>query len=938
MIALVLAILFPTQAIAARTDGSNAVVFNHETKNETQVFSLSNDFIQCSIVIEFERLKRDKVSALSSWLTKFNASSVAVETDADFKVDAMWTDWQAPGKVNNAENPVEFSKSDFIFKEYIERNKPGGAVELALIFKGRDEIPLEICLTYKLEPEAFYARRKLAIRDSFKPERPSEFPQARHFLRWVWPCHSALVLSRNISAFKPGGFGQPVAFFLEEGGAFFGLEYPTSENSFQLFLDRNPEIACGQEMGERITDSWVESEWVVEGISPDSNIKLWFWKYLDRIRAAPLRPYLLYNSWYDLEAPEYVKKPDRFLNEANGLRAIDYFRKNLYEKRGLSLDAFVLDDGWDNYQSDWVVSKEQFPRGFAPFLDALKSMGTRFGLWLGPIGGYSNRHLRVGWMKEHGYEVVGDQMCVAGEHYHTLLKQRVTDFVRSSSVRYFKWDGIQFSCSEPGHGHLPDIYSRRAVMESVIDLCRSVRAENPDVFLNITSGTWLSPWWVKYANTIWMQGQDYGFANVPSISLRDRAITYRDFVLYDDLRRQDFWFPIANLMTHGIIKGQLLPFEGAKEPLEKFTDDMLLYLARGISMWELYISPDLLSDGQWNAVAASVRWAKDRFDVLSSTEMVGGDPGKGQPYGYAHFLGKRGILALRNPIIEPQSLRLELSPRIGLDADTKNLVLERVYPTRWISPELQKAGAVLEIPLQGFETAVYEIYPLEMVSEPLLAGVIFEAASEGKNSYALKLFESGEGAKLLNPERVQAIRYLGKTIKPQEFKLSATSNPRPIENISFKEQTSAGQCLIDSGFKLQETIPEATIALMLEPAKEFIGKKEPEVIILLNGKKVEAKVEKEKGNWAWYKLKVHPGEHSAQVQIVLAPDEQEWKGAASAWAICLEKPKAEEISFDLKQKITRSRPMPPSPFAPGVICKNIKLGETDIVIKRSKIS
>jgi hypothetical protein len=431
-----------------------------------------------------------------------------------------------------------------------------------------------------------------------------------------------------------------------------------------------------------------------------------------------------------------------------------------------------------------------------------------------------------------------------------------------------------------------------------------------------------------------MQGQDYGFANVPSISLRDRAITYRDFVLYDDLRKQDFWFPIANLMTHGIIKGQLLPFEGAEEPLEKFTDDMLLYLARGISMWELYISPDLLTDGQWDAVAQSIRWARDRFDVLSSTEIVGGDPDKGEPYGYAHFLGKRGVLALRNPIIEPQTLKLELSVRIGLDADAKNLVLERVYPTRWISPKLQEAGATLEIPLQGFETAVYEIYLLEMAFKPLLAGVLFEAVSEGKNGYALKLYESEAGANLLNPEKVQVIRYLGKTIKPQEFKLSATSLPQSIENVSFKEQTSAGQCLIDLGFKLQETIPEATIAFMLEPAKEFVGKKEPEVIILLDGKKVEAKVEKEKGNWAWYKLKVQPGEHLAQVQIALAPDEQEWKGAASAWAICLEKPKAEEIFFNLKQKITRSRPMPPSPFAPGVICKNIKLGVTDTVIKR----
>jgi len=171
-------------------------------------------------------------------------------------------------------------------------------------------------------------------------------------------------------------------------------------------------------------------------------------------------------------------------------------------------------------------------------------MGARLGIWIGPIGGYFQRDVRVKWMKEHGYETVGGQMCVAGERYKALLKKRVEDFIRNGRVGYFKWDGIQFSCSEPDHGHPPDIYSRRAAMEAVAELSRAARSEEKDMFLNITSGTWLSPWWVKYADTIWMQGQDYGFADVPSISRRDQSTTYRDSVLFDDLRRYDFWFPV----------------------------------------------------------------------------------------------------------------------------------------------------------------------------------------------------------------------------------------------------------------------------------------------------------------------------------------------------------------------------------------------------------
>jgi len=36
-------------------------------------------------------------------------------------------------------------------------------------------------------------------------------------------------------------------------------------------------------------------------------------------------------------------------------------------------------------------------------------------------------------------------------------------------------------------------------------------------------------------------------------------------------------------------------------------------------MWELYISPDILSDGEWDAMAQSMEWARDRF-ILGSPE------------------------------------------------------------------------------------------------------------------------------------------------------------------------------------------------------------------------------------------------------------------------------------------------------------------------------
>jgi len=912
------------------------VAFDLIKEQSSQHFSLTNDLIRCAISFESNHLVLDEVKALPEWLSKFGPNpELAVQTDADFLLNVMWTGWTAPGKVDNADNPAELTKQYFQLAEHKLRENAGGGKELDLILRGGRGVPLEVCLTYRLEPDSFYAKRKLAVRAAAPSPNRSQRPSVRpsHFLRWIWPRRGNI--SGKIQIFKPGGFGQPVAFETGPGGGFFGLEYPTSENSLRSLESDKNSLACGQEIGSLIGDSWLESEWVVEALAPEPSIKKWFWKYVDAIRVAPLKPYVLYNSWYDLRAPEYVKIPERSLTEKNLLTTIASFRKRMLEKRGLSLDAFVLDDGWDQYRSDWVLNKDQFPRGLAPLAEALKPMGTRLGIWFGPIGGYSNRNLRIEYMKAHGYEVVGDQLCLAGTNYLALLKERTTDFVRDAGVGYYKWDGIQFSCSEPNHGHPQDIYSRRAVMESLIDLARAVRAENKDIFLNVTSGTWLSPWWVKYANTIWMQGSDYSYADVPSISLRDGAITYRDSVLFDGLVRQDSWFPIANLMTHGLIKGHLQMLGGKEETLDKFTTEVLLYFARGIEMWELYISPDVLSEAEWDALAQGIRWAKDRFEILKWTDMVGGNPDKLEPYGFLHFAGPKGILAVRNPGMETMPMSLILSGSYGLAAEAKDLVLERVYPTRWISPDLYRVSSRIDIPLEGYETAIYEMYPLAEAGEPLLAGTTFDASLTGKSSLAIRSFEVGRNARLLNPQSVGALKYRSAAIDPSQFRLAERPAPKTVTGVSFKGQVTKGGYSAEAKFALGSGAKEAALAFLLQQAGEpGSNRRDPEVAVWLDGKKAEVKTENQRGSWGWYKVKTKPGAHTARVEVALSKEMAGFAGKMSAWIVSQEKPHAEEIRLEAKSAAVPARLMPPLPFPAGVIVKNYKVGETAVEIKR----
>ncbi len=452
----------------------------------------------------------------------------------------------------------------------------------------------------------------------------------------------------------------------------------------------------------------------------------------------PADPYTLYNSWYDLRSADYPKVPkDAIMNEKNVLRIWDEIRTNMIEEHDIHLDAFVPDDGWDVYESDWQLRKKQFPNGLRPISDTLVKSGTTLGIWFGPTGGYSFHKERVKWMYNHGYEVTGNvndyasgMLCLAGKNYSKLFRKRTTDFVKNDHVGYFKWDGIQFACSETDHGHPVGIHSRRAVMESVIDQCRSVRKINPNVYINVTSGTWLSPWWVQYTNQIWMDAADYAFADVPSISRRDNAMTYRDYALFDDFHIHNFWFPVSNLMTHGIIKGRLENIS-KEEPIDKFTNNTVLYFAREVSMWEFYISPDELTGPEWNALSQSVKWAKDRYDILATTFMVGKNPALGNTYGYVHFKGSKGIIAVRNPKIENDRITVTFNPEYGIDQDAANLVVEQVYPKRYIYPQLYSAGGKITFDLSGFETAVFDIYPLDETVPPLLAGAAFNLKTDG---------------------------------------------------------------------------------------------------------------------------------------------------------------------------------------------------------------
>ncbi|MGQ9559699.1 MAG: hypothetical protein ACUVWA_04240 [Candidatus Oleimicrobiaceae bacterium] len=880
---------------------------------EGRLVVLENACLVCSLTVRQSQLVAETVAGKPAWLQSYNSRSVRVAGDGDFALELYWTGWLAPGKKDNADNELTVTAKDLRLVAVTSCDLADGGKEARLQF-AHSGSSVQVLLTYQLPAQRPYLRRRVSVSDP---------KHGRHFLHWMWPRRGLLV--GEIALLKSGGFGQPAAVRLPDGGAFWGVEYPAATTVIAAQSDGSVQLQCGHEMGATVDSTWVDSEWVVTGLCPQPYVSLWFSHYVDDIRVAPPKPYLLYNSWYDVRAPEYTERPEDAMNEANVLRIVRDFKREALQKRGIRLDAFVLDDGWDVYKSDWVVRPQEFPRGLAPVRAALDSMGTALGLWLSPIGGYSHRDWRIGWMEEHGYETIGDQMCVAGTNYHALLKERVLAFIKEPGVNYFKWDGIQFSCSEQGHGHPVGVYSRRATMEAMADLCAAARAARPDIFLNITSGTWLSPWWLKYANTIWMQGADYGYANVPSISRRDAAMTYRDHVLYEDYQINGVWFPLANLMTHGIIKGNLQKLGGEDEPVDKFTHNALLYFARGVSMWELYVSPNLLREEEWDALAQCIAWARENFDLLTHTVMIGGHPGRREPYGYAHFDGDRGLVVVRNPFIAPTQIALPLDPAFGLNPTAASLVVERLYPTRHILPQLYAAGSLITVPLQGYETALFEVYPLAAAEEPLVAGLTFEVVPSDSDILQLRILGEIEEPRLLRPELVAPAHL------EEVFAQIAAIAGQQAPKVGAQGQitTKAGKGKVELSVNIPPQLAKGELAVLFEAQSGLSwDKNQLSLQVRERGREVRSSLEGDLSGWLWAKTELAAGEHllTYQVRSTATP----WRGTASAWIVCWWRPPVKELRIPLRQPRRSGRRLPPRPWPQGVLEKVVGVGDVPI--------
>ena len=89
-----------------------------------------------------------------------------------------------------------------------------------------------------------------------------------------------------------------------------------------------------------------------------------FLAYIEAERPRPYQPFLHYNSWYD------IGYENRY-SEADAIDRIHAFGEESVKRRGVQMDSFLFDDGWDNPNSFWGFNPG-FPDGFTKTAAAAK--------------------------------------------------------------------------------------------------------------------------------------------------------------------------------------------------------------------------------------------------------------------------------------------------------------------------------------------------------------------------------------------------------------------------------------------------------------------------------------------------------------------------------------------------------------------------------------
>ena len=482
--------------------------------------------------------------------------------------------------------------------------------------------------------------------------------------------------------------GSPIV----DGGLFFGFEHPLSASTVNgdhasAWMTRVLPLKAGQS----VTYS------SVIGAAHKGQMRRDFLAYIEAERPRGYAPFLHYNSWFDLG---YGNDYD----EAGALDRVNAFGQQLHVQRGVVLDSYLFDDGWDDPNTLWGFHKG-FPDGFTKVAAAAKKYDAGIGVWFSPWGGYwHKKEARIAYGKANGYEIVKNGFALSGNKYYAQFEQRCLEMVTKYGVNQFKFDGTGNANSVfPGSEFDSDF-------DAAIHLIGKLRDQSPGIYINLTTGTYPSPFWLRYADSIWRGGDDTDFAGKGTN--RQQWITYRDADTYKHIVQAGPLFPLNSLMLHGLVYAKQAEKLG-DDPGHDFPDEVQSYFGSGTQLQEMYITPELLGDHDWNVLADAAKWSRARAGILKDVHWVGGDPAQQAVYGWAAWSPEGWVVTLRNPADHAQDYHLMLGEALELPEGAKGRYVAS-FPFKVANGAPLKVTATEPVPIH---LGAFEVTTLEWVAK-----------------------------------------------------------------------------------------------------------------------------------------------------------------------------------------------------------------------------
>lgn len=471
--------------------------------------------------------------------------------------------------------------------------------------------------------------------------------------------------------------GCPVA----AGGFFFGVEMPGAQNALN---GRTVRIGFGCKLDLSPSQSY--SFGSVAGVAPAGQRRRSFLHYVERERARPSKPFLHYNCWYDLGYG---------LDEAKLLDVVRSFDEELVRKRGVPVLSYLADDGWDDPGKGlWVENTGKFPRGFTGLGEKMKQFDAHLSVWISPLGGYGGDKQRTGWARKMGLIPADGALDLAQPAYRKWFQDRCLQLMREAGVNAFKWD-------KAGQGVSPHFMA-------LLEVARSLRKQDPDVFINVTVGTWPSPFWLHHVDSTWREGSsDVGWAGKGDD--RETWLTFRDGYCRRMFVEASPLYPLNSVMHHGIVHGRAFQGDKVGKSGANLKNEVRSYFANGTSLQELYLTPSMMTSNAWDEVAGAAKWARANADVLVDAHWIGGDPLKLEVYGYAAWNPRKGTIMIRNPDDKPQAFALDAATTFELPAGApRSYLLRSPYADQRIQTLRLNEAAPQTLALDSFEVLVFD--------------------------------------------------------------------------------------------------------------------------------------------------------------------------------------------------------------------------------------